>query len=368
MRFDERFGTLGPDERFCEFGIVNSDEAVDFVSQFGDIREDPSIEGTVFKLGKPGLNGIEPGSTGRCEVQVESRVGFDPLSNCWSPVSTRVVENEVKVQIRVCGPVDLTKEGKKLSRPVPLGDATEDVAGGNIEGRIETACTVSLVVVGPTLDLSGPHLQQGLRPVERLDLCLLIHRQDHRFVGWIKVQADDILDLLGELGIVADLEALQTMRFQIRGLPHSLDLTLAHASVLGHQAQTPVGRLARNLFNRHRQNLLGLLCRQRPRSPRAGAVLESGDTGACVPAAPAIDRSSRQLRLPGDLLSALAFGEHQDDLRPVDELSRRVSSAQKSFQMQTIGFRDFDLLAGSSHALILSGSPDFWKGTYGAGH
>jgi hypothetical protein len=36
--------------------------------------------------------------------------------------------------------------------------------------------------------------------------------------------------------------------------------------------------------------------------------------------------------------------------------------------MQTIGFRDFDLLAGSSHTLILSGSLAFWKGTYGAGH
>jgi hypothetical protein len=33
------------------------------------------------------------------------------------------------------------------------------------------------IVVGPTLDLAGAHGQQGLRPIQGLDLRLLVHAQ-----------------------------------------------------------------------------------------------------------------------------------------------------------------------------------------------
>ena len=86
-----------------------------------------------------------------------------------------------------------------------------------------------LVIVGhracpPLLDR-----QPGLRAVERLDLTLLIDREDQR-VGRRVEEAHDIVKLLREVWVVAELEVrtkcgLSPWRFQIRrtlaGLMHS---------------------------------------------------------------------------------------------------------------------------------------------------
>lgn len=48
------------------------------------------------------------------------------------------------------------------------------------------------IVVCAPLNLAGTHRQQRPRPVQRLNLRLLIHAQHQRFVRRIQVQADDI--------------------------------------------------------------------------------------------------------------------------------------------------------------------------------
>ena len=50
MGFDQRCGTPSPDEGLCSLSIVNGDISVDLVSQFGDSRKDPSVEGAAFEL------------------------------------------------------------------------------------------------------------------------------------------------------------------------------------------------------------------------------------------------------------------------------------------------------------------------------
>ena len=87
-----------------------------------------------------------------------------------------------------------------------------------------------LVIVGhracpPLLDR-----QPGLRAVERLDLTLLIDREDQRVGRRVEIEAHDIVKLLREVWVVAELEVrtkcgLSPWRFQIRrtlaGLMHS---------------------------------------------------------------------------------------------------------------------------------------------------
>jgi hypothetical protein len=56
--------------------------------------------------------------------------------------------------------------------------------------------------------------QTGLRPIQRLDLRLLIHAQNHSPIRWIKVETDDIRDLFLEQRVIRDLEPLREMRLQ----------------------------------------------------------------------------------------------------------------------------------------------------------
>ena len=52
-----------------------------------------------------------------------------------------------------------------------------------------------LVVMRASLDLTGPHRQQRLRAIQRLDLGLFIDAQDHGVVGRMHIQTDDVAHL-----------------------------------------------------------------------------------------------------------------------------------------------------------------------------
>jgi hypothetical protein len=55
-----------------------------------------------------------------------------------------------------------------------------------------------LIIVGHGAGLAGFERQAGLGAVERLDLRLLVDREHHGVGRRVHVEADDILDLLGQ--------------------------------------------------------------------------------------------------------------------------------------------------------------------------
>ena len=71
----------------------------------------------------------------------------------------------------------------------------------------------------PVFGLPRTHqAQPRLRAVERLNLTLLIDRENERLVRRIEIEADDIGDLLGKIGIARQLELF----FQMRPKPDSV--------------------------------------------------------------------------------------------------------------------------------------------------
>ena len=92
--------------------------------------------------------------------------------------------------------------------------------------------------------------QPGLGAVERLDLALLIDRENDGMSGWIDVEPDHIPELLGEPGIVRELELAIAMRLETMSPPDAPHRTGADAGLLGHHGGGPVGRLARRVSQR----------------------------------------------------------------------------------------------------------------------
>ena len=99
---------------------------------------------------------------------------------------------------------------------------------------------VALVIVGhhaggvfSTRRSCAPLLerQPGLRPIQRLDLRLLImlkaclwhDTQNHSPIRWIKVETDEIRDLFLEQRVIRDLEPLREMRLQASFRPYAAD-------------------------------------------------------------------------------------------------------------------------------------------------
>ena len=118
----------------------------------------------------------------------------------------------------------------------------------DVERREQRRRAVALVVMRHRPALSGLDRQARLGAVEGLDLALFVDGDDDGVHGRVHVEADDVLDLLGEFGIVGAFERAQAMRLETMRVPQALDGAQLDADGLGHGAAGPmrgfVGRLA----------------------------------------------------------------------------------------------------------------------------
>ena len=99
------------------------------------------------------------------------------------------------------------------------------------------------IVVAAALDLAGPHRQQGLGAVERLDLGLLIHRKHHRLLGRMRVQPHHIGHLL-QVWILAELERAGSVRLKWVAVPDAVHRLVADLEPSSQCACARVGRAA----------------------------------------------------------------------------------------------------------------------------
>jgi len=60
-------------------------------------------------------------------------------------------------------------------------------------------------------------------------------------LGRIQIEADDVLQFLGEALVLTDFEALYQVRLQTMGMPDTAYRGLTDAHFCGHRARTPVG-------------------------------------------------------------------------------------------------------------------------------
>ena len=178
-------------------------------------------------------------------MEGKALVAIEPLANLGVFVSRVVVEDHMDALAGRNLALDLIEEANELLvamalHVAPDHRAVEDVEGGEQRGR-----AVALVVVRHGAEPALLQRQPRLGSVERLDLALLVERQDDR-MGWrVDVEADNITQLLDELRIVRELELPHSVRSQAVGAPDALDRAGANPDLARHHRRGPVGRLDR---------------------------------------------------------------------------------------------------------------------------
>jgi hypothetical protein len=138
--------------------------------------------------------------------------------------------------------------------------------------RAANSVAVALGVVGHGAAFSGLRGQAGLGAVERLDLALLVDRRHHGMGRRVHVEADNVLDLLGEGGAVGLLEG--AVGLEAMGVPEALSRAKRNAGRLGRRPPGPVGRFAGRFRARRRQYPGHRFHRQRRLARPAGLVPE----------------------------------------------------------------------------------------------
>ena len=89
---------------------------------------------------------------------------------------------------------------------VPFPALPEHPSSGDVQRGEQRRRAVPDVVVGVAFGLAEAHRQRRLGAIERLNLRLLVHAQDHRVVGRVEVQPDDVAHLLDEERVGGQLE------------------------------------------------------------------------------------------------------------------------------------------------------------------
>ena len=151
-------------------------------------------------------------------------------------------------------------------------------AGQHVQRGEQGRRPVALVVVGHRPRPPGLDRQRRLSAIERLDLGLLVHAEDHRLLGRVEVEPHNVNELRLELRVGGELEGLDAVRLDPTSRPHSLHRRGGHRRPLGHRATRPVRLPRRRLTQREPDDLLDLRGRDRrapaPTRPDRREVLE----------------------------------------------------------------------------------------------
>src|SRR5512139_873243 len=147
-------------------------------------------------------------------MNMVARAGSKPCPHLGVLMGGVVINNQMNVQISGHIVVNMSEKGQKLLMSVPGFALREDFAGGDVKRRKQGGGAVADVVVRNPFDVSEPHRQHRLGPVQCLDLALLINRQHKGSVRRVQVQPHDITHLLHKERIGGQFEGFRAVRLQ----------------------------------------------------------------------------------------------------------------------------------------------------------
>jgi hypothetical protein len=270
---DNFVGIGSPCEGFW-FGIVFDDEAIDGCLQVDGRYEDAALQSPLCQFGEEALDGVEPGCRSRGEVEGPAGMPEEPLANLRMLVGRVVIDDGVDCLLDRHLRFDGVEEANELLVPVALHVMADDGAVENVESGELRGRAMAFIVVGHRSGAARLHRQTGLGAIERLDLALLIDRENDRMRGRIDIEADDVAQLVDKLRVGGELELFHSMRLQSMRPPNPLDGTRADIDDLRHQRGGPVGRLCWRVALGERHDALGDAGPQRPDARRPGLIAQ----------------------------------------------------------------------------------------------
>src|SRR6185436_13514673 len=177
----------------------------------------------------PALDEVDPRGARRREVNVEARMFEKPASDRWCLVRAEIVEHDVDVEVfGHCG-VDGVEKLLELDGTVPAMQLADHSSRHDVECCEQRRRAMTYVIVASTLGIARLHRQEGLSPIERLDLRFLVDAKHESTVWRVQIEADNIAHLLDELRVLGQFERLYAVRLKAKSSPNPAHCRLAHA-------------------------------------------------------------------------------------------------------------------------------------------
>ena len=316
--FQDRIYLFRPDERFGIL-VVDADEIFDCGDEFRDTAENPATNAFPRNLSEPSLHQVQPGRTGRREMKVETRMLFQPCFDPGMVVRAVVVQNHVDGQLRGHGAVDLAQELPEFDVPMSRITGADDLPFQHVQRREQARSAVALVVMGHGLAAPLLHRQAGLRPVQRLNLALLVHAQHHRLVRRIQVHPHHVRQFLDKPLVLGQLECIDPMGLKTVRVPYPLHRGFADPLGFGHRTHGPLRGIPRCCVKSRLDDGLYPVRRKSLRTRAVGRVLGQPHRSKLLETfAPLDHRRAGGGQLGGDRVVRQTVCRQQANARPQD--------------------------------------------------
>ena len=166
-------GGFGPAKGLW-LGVVGVDVGVDVGFEGLGRSMDAAADLLLGEQREEALDLVDPGGRGRGEVDVPAGALGEPVADEPGLVAAGIVDDEMDVEIGRHVALDGVEEAAELPGAMAGEALADDLADLHVERGEQRERAMPLVVVGAALGLAGPHRQERLGAVERLDLALLV--------------------------------------------------------------------------------------------------------------------------------------------------------------------------------------------------
>jgi len=254
------------------------------------------------------------------------------------------------------------QKADELLMAMALHALADDLALEDIERREQGGDAMALVIMGYGASAPLLHRQTRLGTIKRLNLALLVNRQDNGVAGRIDIEADDLVQFGRKLGIVGQLELAHPVRLEAMSTPYPLYRADANPGRLRHRRTAPVTGRRRWASQRQGDHTFSYLRAQRgnARPPR----LVPPKASSSFVAEPFLPAPDHRLGLAGglhDLSRTATIGRQKDDFCPPSVLLRAVAVGDHGLKLATVGSAQSDVRSLvhplDSHTRVLAGIP-----------
>jgi hypothetical protein len=337
---DDVGGLAGPDKRRRVL-VPAVDVPLDVFHEGPDGVEGSAANGFARQDAEPGLHHVQPRRPGRREVEVDARVRLQPRLDLCGLVRGRVVEDDMQ-GARSIPPAEDVQEPQEVGPGVSCAALADDRSGSDFQRGVQTGQSIARVVMSLPGWKAWAERQNRLRPVQRLDLGLLVDTQDDGVGRWVHVEADHIVDLLFGVGIRGELERLDPMGLQVMSLPDSVDRAVRHPHLSGQLAGTPMSQAIARGRQRFGHNLGPLAGGDGGRASRSWLVPEAHEPVFNEPSSEATDLDHCVASHPRHLCAEDLVSQQEHDASPPADSSRHARGSLKAFEFHTVGVSQND--------------------------
>jgi len=173
-------------------------------------------------------------------MKMIARTLEEPAVDECGLMSGVIIEDQMHLEISWDGMIEKVEKLAEFLTAVFGKALADDFAGGDVQGGKKGGGAVAEIIGGASFELAGAQRQNRLGTAQRLDLALFIHAQHQRVDRWAQIQPHDVADLLDQLRVFGQDEALLAMRLEAKSSPDATDAGLAEVELFGQKPSAPM--------------------------------------------------------------------------------------------------------------------------------